>query len=887
MLFALHALFALCLSAVSAANTRAPRFVRAAATFRIGLSLPPIRVGGTLLDQPFRAVQLAVDEMNAAALLPGGVRMELFANETTTDWDTLTATLFHVNEAKVTAIIGAVDAASAKLTSFVTQNRSVSIVSPSGLEYEQRLAKLYPGFFRVSPSDVDAARVVQYLLEHFGWSRVGVIHSGDDVGLKGIKAALSLTPNTEITIVGSVHLTEPHDRDLTDRERAEIRRLGAEGVKIFVLSVRGTETNAVLEFAHKEGLLAQSQAWIVVNCNYGTDMFDPITMNGIICVRHELSQSDELKNLESKLQSYKGKEKSLWLNSIYAYDAANAIGQAARDVMAEGGPKLPLASLRSLLLRRLSSLNFTGVTGSFQLNNAARRGVYEVVNYREGKMVPFGTWDVDRIVFKEHELSMMRWPGNGTATPVDVSTAGKSKIVVQALVPISWPFTDFVDSATGESCVSRRDHTGCHFTGVAVKTIEKVAESPRINFDLNYTLWTESWLDAVKIAGNLSSPYDMVVGSVTITSERAQYATFSRDYYDTGLRMLVRRPRNAKASYFEFFEPFERMVWLVFLLSLLSAAPVLYYLDPKGVDSQSLRGHPNPSRKNIKLHQISDATNVALTHLFAVHRAENFKKWLGRIYSAVLSFTCLVMIGAYTANMAAFLTQRQNSDKFISTYKELVGSRVGCRYGTSNWDYVENELNLAQNLVPVLDAQDAQDKLRKGDIVAYIADSPHVIGIAAKDCDFIVVGSTVQDQRYGFPMRKNFPYISAINRELSHLLDTEFMVKTLEETLNSSCSTTVRQNDRKSIGIEDVKGLFVLTSGVALVALIYKGSWIIHVRIGRKRGKRQNKVDASGSLYGKRYRKLSDGEFGNGKPKGAFDDDSSERNERSDLREKE
>ena len=58
----------------------------------------------------------------------------------------------------------------------------------------------------------------------------------------------------------------------------------------------------------------------------GTDLFNETTMDGIICIRQQTNDTatGDLWNMMQN-SSYSGDETSMWLSSVYAYNAVHAL----------------------------------------------------------------------------------------------------------------------------------------------------------------------------------------------------------------------------------------------------------------------------------------------------------------------------------------------------------------------------------------------------------------------------------------------------------------------------------------------------------------------------------------------------------------------------------
>jgi ABC-type amino acid transport substrate-binding protein len=679
---------------------------------------------------------------------------------------------------------------------------------------------------------------MQDVLEHFSWRKVAFLHSDDDNGAYGARSAIERARALGYEIE-SVYFGEPHGHQLSETEKTAIDRLKKEDFCIFVVVLHPGRQASVLKLAAEIGLFRAGYAWVVVHCNYGTDLFIESKMDGIICIRQETNSTVTSKLWEKMKHSrYHGNETSLWLGSLYAYNTVYALARALDHTLQsldiscpETYSELKLRPSRSVIGHSLLALlrNET-----FSVDSGDRTSNYDYLNYYHGKLVPFAKRISDNFTVIPTGQTIY-FPGGQTVIPLD--TPVEHHDTLKALVPMSYPFTDYIDKETEESCIQKEDKSNCEFTGVAIKLIEHIVNQTGLKLSL--TLWTKSWNDLIKEVRNNGTDWDLAVGSVTVTSERSKWVTFSSSIYDSGLRILTLRPAVLERSYFEFFRPFRWSVWLICIVTVVMAAGVILYLNPNSFDSQFASKHPNAGKWNCRVHIISEAFYFVCCLFFAVHQSDKVTGLFSRVYVIVLSFWVLIMISAYTANMAAFLTFR-HQDNIINSPTELVDLNVGCRPESSNWDYAVNVLSL-RKLVPVENGSHAVQLLKSGDIKAYIADKPHVLAIAASDCSVVVVGPLVQQQRYAFPMKGTLPYHNQINKAIREVVENGFVTQTFDAFVKQQCPPLSHQEDIQAISLKDIGGLFMLAFGLGFTLASVKVavhflSWL-YTRLGMMKKK--------------------------------------------------
>ena len=797
----------------------------------IGVLLPTVEVNGKLFNQPIRAVLMAVDEINDRSDILPNTRICVVVNSTSYDrWQAVQAALWQINVANVAAIIGGSDASEAKLIATITREASVPLLSPLDIEFESDLQTLYPTLFRVGDAYDRLRDLIRDVLEQFGWRNVTVIHSDEDYGFYGVRYAIEQARAAGYHI-NSVYLQQPHNDQLTENEKKAIYTLRDDRFRIFVVVLHPEEQAAVLRIAAEAGMFASGYAWVITHCNYGTDLFNETTMDGIICIRQQTNDTatGDLWNMMQN-SSYSGDETSMWLSSVYAYNAVHALSQVMNmsqnstatttSPSATIQPKFrPKPSFeRQTLFNVLANATFYNQTGTLLLRHRHQTSNYSFFNYHKGELSLFATRNANNfsLVATNSSSQLVYFPGGTNTVPPDFPVEHYKTL--NALVPISFPFTQCINKTSNKPCQLGHIETNSEFRGVAIDLIKLVAS--KLGIEIKLTMWNDTWDKLVEEVGNANNSWHLAVGSVTVTRYRSQLVNFSSNFFDSGLRILVRRPNVIGRSYFEFFHPFSWSLWLLIIITLIVASGVLLFLDPDSVDSGFAKKHPNAGKWNCRIHLVSEAVYYTCCLFFCVHRVDNINKLFPRVYVIMLCFWVLIIVSAYTANMASFFTFRKQVD-IISSYQDLIDRPVGCRKGTSNWEYVVNELSL-RNVVAVRDNDEAVKKLKSGFIEAYIADTYHITNLAAKHCDLLATGLQEQPQKYAFPMKPNLWYQNQINKVIREIVQTNFVAIAYNELLTNNCPS-VQLPDFRKITLEDIAGLFMLSYGVGVFLILLKG----------------------------------------------------------------
>jgi ABC-type branched-subunit amino acid transport system substrate-binding protein/ABC-type amino acid transport substrate-binding protein len=803
----------------------------------VGVLLPTIDVDDNRFDQPARAIRLAFDEIKKNPNILPDTQVRLVVNITGYDrWQTITAALWQVNVAGVTCIVGGADVSAVRVISPIANAGGVPFISPSPTQYDPDSEILYPTFIAIQQTNDRLNVALKAIIDQFGWRKIAFIHSDDDYGINGIRYAIdiAITQGYHIT---SVYLEEPHGPHLADSEIEDILKLKEDNLRIFVLVLHPSEQAAVLRLASESGMFEVGYAWIIVHCNYGTDLFLKGRMDGIICIRQKIDDTKSNELFERIQESeYRGNESSMWIASVYAYNAAKRIVQALQSLSQnETEEKQPVsgnlscysdywsvAAARKKLLKALKTESFTDIGGFSHLNDTSQEMQYEYVNYHNGQFDLFATYRQEfSLVSADSNTQRVLFPGNKTIVPLDIPT--KHSDTLRILVPRSPPMADYVSKTTGKACDQLQNHQDCEFTGIGIELINNITAA--IGLDAKYVLWTGHWKELIRQIEDESTDWDLTAEVTAVTSLRSKQVTFSSSIYDSGLKILIKTTKQDPPlgqSMLLPIKPFSTCLWLL-LIGVVTLAvflgcfagnevinfPALMYFFflPARLNKQR---RPAKSREQSPF-KLCGKLSLKLLFVFCI---------------AMLLFLFMIMLSVYTSNLSVHLYNQHNTPP-TPDFRDLSGSKytVGCRPGTPDCDYVQNELSV-KDPYPVEDGHHAVELLKNGTIDAYVADTVHLSYLAAANSNVMVVGQLEQHQKYAFPMKLSLPYANQINRIILEAVEKGYVFGALHERLiNTQVEhSTEPKTSPQPLTLNDFRGLFLLV-GVAggIIIIIFGG----------------------------------------------------------------
>ncbi|CAE7508392.1 GRID1 [Symbiodinium sp. CCMP2456] len=249
------------------------------------------------------------------------------------------------------------------------------------------------------------------------------------------------------------------------------------------------------------------------------------------------------------------------------------------------------------------------------------------------------------------------------------------------------------------------DETTGAYVGLEVKLLEELSRRGRFTYSLNFHNWTSSstWLEQLQDA---IGRFDLVTYAYWfITPERMSIGAYSPygilDAVYWAVVMEETKDAIDLEEIFSFLTPFSGAVWLSFL-GLMVATGLMYRVLEVGRNSEDFPDGPQRSCKCKVWMQCMDAIFQSSGHITG---ASSFspRTWAGKIL--VMSWTwCVVLIlAAYTANLASFLVVQAKSQPSFSSLSGAVNKNknVCVAANSADHDWFRATFPNYRNLIPV------------------------------------------------------------------------------------------------------------------------------------------------------------------------------------------
>ena len=245
-------------------------------------------------------------------------------------------------------------------------------------------------------------------------------------------------------------------------------------------------------------------------------------------------------------------------------------------------------------------------------------------------------------------------------------------------------------------------------TGISVDLWRTVAEE----LELTYTLVPLPNVGA-GINHLASGECDVLIGPISITSERAERVSFTQPYWDANLGILAKTGGNSLWRRVRPFLSRAFMVGLGVLLVVLGiVGTLLWAMERRHNDQFPQRALPG----------IATGMWLAVVTMTSVGYGDKTPITPGgRLVASVWMVIAMITSSSLTAGIATALTLTQMADATISTAEELDGRPVAVVDGSTGEDFVRRR---GGRVVEVGNVDDAAEVVALGDAVAVVFDRP-------------------------------------------------------------------------------------------------------------------------------------------------------------------
>lgn len=292
--------------------------------------------------------------------------------------------------------------------------------------------------------------------------------------------------------------------------------------------------------------------------------------------------------------------------------------------------------------------------------------------------------------------------------------------------------------------------------GISVEIWEAIAEELNIPYTFSHFDDVPKALDQLE-----KKKVDMIVGPVSILSDRAKLFRFTQPYYFSSISIASKANRSGLWSHISpFFSKSFFVAASIFLFILTIVGTLVWFAE-----RNSSPDHFSP---HDPLKGIANGVWFALVTMTTVGYGDMAPKTLaGKVIAGIWMVIALIITTSLIAGIASTLTIGGLSSSEISTAEGMNSKRIAV---IKNSPAEKLILQYNGNAVPVLSLEDAFQLLEDEKVDAVTYDRPQIMYYLKSHPGNNVVLSTTEymPQRYGFALPKDSELVSIINISLLH-----------------------------------------------------------------------------------------------------------------------
>ncbi|KAL3534251.1 hypothetical protein ACH5RR_002712 [Cinchona calisaya] len=796
------------------------------------------------------ALLAAVDEVNSDPSILKGTKLNLILHDTNCSGFLGTIEALQLIEREVVAAIGPQSSGIAHVISHVVNELHVPVLS-FGATDATLSALQYSYFLRTTVSDYFQMHAIADMLEYFGWREIVAIFVDDDYGRNGISVLGDALAKNRAKISYKAAFTPKASKSDINDLLVAVKQMES---RVYVVHVNPDSGLTIFSVAKSLGMMTAGYGWIttdwlpsVLEPKGSVDSETMDLIQGVVTLRHHTPDSVLKRRFTSLWENLKDKQTPNFNSyALYAYDSVWLLARALDVFFSEGGnitfseypslydtnrSALHFTSLRVFdqgqkLLNILITMNLTGVTGPIQFDPEKNliHPSYDILNIVGNQMSMIGYWSnyshlsnvapellytrPPNISASDQQLHTVIWPGNVTENPRGWVFLNNGK-PLRIAVPYRVTYKEFLSKDKGPSGVK----------GHCIDVFEAAVNLLPYDVPHTYILYGDGTRNPSysNLVSNVSQKiYDAAVGDITITTSRTRIVDFTQPYMESGL-VLVVPVKEAKSNPWAFLKPFTWQMWCLTAAFFLFVGAVVWILEHRM--NREFRGPPRQ--------QLMTIFWFSFSTMFFAHR-ENTVSTLGRLVLILWLFVVLIINSSYTASLTSILTVQQLTSR-VQGINSLIASsdRIGVQDGSFAYNYLIQELNIAESRLQILKSQD--DYLNAltngpngGGVAAIVDELPYIeLFLVNSKCTFSIVGQEFTKSGWGFVFQRDSPLAVDLSTAILQLSENGDLQRIHDKWLSrDECSSQTNPVDENKLSLNSFWGLFLICGVACFIALV-------------------------------------------------------------------
>ncbi len=724
----------------------------------------------------------------------------------------------------------------------------IPVISYSSTDPELSDRNTYPAFYRTVPSDNSAALALAQLFNQFNWTSCIIIYQNDAYGSGGVEVISEAFNNNNLIVSNTIEFDI-----VTLSIRGDLETLlTSSPIRIVILWAIADYTSLILQNALDCDLLGPQFTWIL-STDVPLDQFNQKfsdKLSGMLVVEPVVGGvvnapiNETLLNAAYNIwqqyepESFPGPD-NVDYYGLFAFDATWALIQSLQK-FCPSSTSVNSSSCISIidtsfcfdrillnsdsLFDIIDNIKFLGVSGSIQFSmNVTDRitGIYYIVKNIQPSSnnlshVPVLIWSDSDGWISIIQANVIVWPGNTLVAPSGYALI--SDVTIRIVVTETAPFTIVTQNTDNSRQIT------INLVGYVPDLINTLQN--KMGFIPNITLVSNQSFDQI-ISTVANGNYDIFVAQTTITAARSEIVGFSSSIFDNSLRIIIRNKSKSGINFLLYLNPLSFQLWIVLLISSVYAGFLICLIEQQA--NEVLKNKSIISLITMGL-WYSIGTIVGYGVDFRVKTAA------GRLLTLGLYLLSIVLVAAYTANLASDLTLSKVST-IISGIDDIKNgkipfNRIGIVVGTSFEDYYLREIsNGIRNFYPLNTKQDVYDCLLNNTIDASIMDGSVVEYMTNNVyCNLTLVGADFDTSSFGIVFQKNWPYQQQLDAALLSLNEAGVFDDLRAKWFQGNLCSQSSGSSSTAMTIESMAGLFLtflIISIIAILLFVWKRRFII------------------------------------------------------------
>ncbi|KAG4190486.1 hypothetical protein ERO13_A07G034600v2 [Gossypium hirsutum] len=755
-----------------------------------------------------------------------------------------------IRNVEVQAIIGPRSSMQANFVIILGNKSQVPVISFSATSPSLTSLKS-PYFFRAAQSGSFQVNAISDIVKEFGWREVVPIYVDNLFGETLIPYLTAALQDINIRVPYLSAIPESADDDLIAKE---LYKLMNNQTRVFIVHATMTIGSRILVKAEEIGMMSEEYVWIMTDSM--TTLWRSIdssainALQGILGVKSYVPKSKELENFTVRwkrtFQSDNPNVTNAEMNifGLWAYDATFALARAVENagtanlrfnrtnISGSGATDLETLGVSEngpRLIKELSKINFTGLSGDFHfVNGQLESSVFQIVNANGNGERRVGFWTPQSGLVKDWKstntsakssskpkLGPIIWPGDTNSVPKGwkIPVEGKK---LKIGVPVKDGFTEFV-KVTWDSNSKKAKSIG----GYCIDVFDAVMRKMPYPVPYEYVPFATPEGNAAGSYNDLVDQvfygiYDGVVGDITIVANRSLYVDFTLPYTESGVSMLVPVRDNKKKNAWVFLQPLTSDLWVTSGCFFVFIGFVVWVLEHR--INEDFRGPP--------AHQVGTSFWFSFSTMVFAHR-EKVVSNLGRFVVIIWCFVVLVLTQSYTASLTSLLTVEQLQPT-VTDINQLLKRRKSVGFLSASFvkdmllgmKFDESHIKKYRTLEELHDL--FTQGSANGGISAALDEIPYIRLFLSKYCGkYTTVKPTSKTDGFGFVFPKGSPLAADVSRAILNVTQGDEMQKVHNKWFNNvTCPDFDPTVSSNSLGLESFWGLFLIAGVASMSALI-------------------------------------------------------------------